>query len=81
MAIAVTKDQKQQAKDEGKYLIQISIDGRHLTKEQVAGMKAADKYDQRACVSMTGPMSPEAADELYKWFRKWVIRKGEPDDK
>ena len=81
MAIPVTKDQKQQAKAEGKYLIQISIDGRHLTKEQVAGMKATDEYDRRARVSMTGPMPPEAADELYKWFKKWFSRKGKPNDK
>ena len=81
MAIPVTKDQKQQAKDQGKYLVQISIDGRHLTEEQVAGMKATNEYDRRACVSMTGPMSAEAADDLYKWFIKWFLRKGKPNDK
>lgn len=79
MAIPVTKDQKAQAKAEGKFLVQLAIDGRHLTPEQAAAVKSVNEFDRRARVCATGPFSAAAADELYGWFRKWFLRKGQPE--
>lgn len=62
MAIPITKEMREQAKLENKYLVQISIDGRHLKKPD-------------CMMQLSGPMSIADAKELQALITKqWKRR-------
>lgn len=67
MATAITKEQREQAKREGKTLIQISIDAKHLPLETVKERQVfAGRFE------LTGPMTLERAEELMALCDKWM---------
>lgn len=69
MAIAYTKDMRERAKAEDKFLIQVSIDGKYLSDE--ANEKFRKKFMGRGRFQITGPVSYEQAFDLWRWHTKW----------
>jgi len=69
MAIAYTKDMRERAKAEDKYLVQISIDGKYLSDE--SNEKYRKKFMGRGRFQITGPMGYQQAKELWDWHYKW----------
>jgi hypothetical protein len=67
MAIAASKETRERAKAEEKYIIQISISAMHLPEGTVKrlGGKVQGKFE------MTGPATVAEADELWDLFFKW----------
>jgi hypothetical protein len=57
MAIAVDKSQREKAKKEGLYLVQISVDG---------------KYVKEGGWAITGAFTKDMADELRELYMKWA---------
>lgn len=69
MAIPYTKEMREVAKSEDKFLVQVSIDGKHLSDEAAA--KYNKKFMGQARFQITGPMSFEQAFELWQWHTRW----------
>lgn len=69
MAIPYNKDMRERAKAEDKFLVQVSIDGRHLSDE--AATRYSKKFMGQVRFQITGPMSFEQAFELWRWHTKW----------
>lgn len=67
MAIPISKEHKDIAKRDGAFIWQLSLDGRHLTKEQRErnALKMISKFE------VTGALEDEAAKELWEWYKKW----------
>lgn len=69
MAIAYTKDIRERAKAEDKFVVQISIDGKYLSDDSAARLQKT--FMGHARFQLTGPMSHEQAYSLWKWHRRW----------
>jgi hypothetical protein len=72
MALAIDKSQREKAKLEGKAIVQISIDGKHLSLETAKqfgiGMRG---------VALTGVVSHERAAEVYGLIDRWLKENSE----
>lgn len=75
MAIPYTKEMRERAKAEDKFLVQVSIDGKHLSEE--AAKRYNKKFMVQARFQITGPMSYEQAFELWRWHTKWQKKNAE----
>lgn len=73
MAVAIGKEMRQRAKQDDKYLFQVSIDPRQLSAETKA--KFRGKAPTGFYWAMSGPMPPECAVQLWKLFLKWQTAK------
>lgn len=69
MAIPYTKEMRERAKAEEKFLVQVSIDGMHLSEE--ASERFRKKFMGRHRFQITGPVSYEQAFDLWRWHTKW----------
>lgn len=69
MAIAYTKEMRERAKAEDKFIIQVSIDGKYLS--DAANEKFRKKFMGRGRFQITGPVEYQQAKELWDWHRKW----------
>ena len=69
MAIPYTKEMRERAAAEDKFLIQISIDGKYLSDESDERLRK--KFMGRGRFQITWPMSHEQAIDLWKWHRRW----------
>jgi hypothetical protein len=72
MAVAIDKAMRERAKQDDKYLFQVSLDPKYLsaaTKKRFRG-----KAPTTVHVSMSGPLGPKEAAELWRLLRKWQER-------
>lgn len=70
MAVAYDKTMRERAKQDGKYLFQVSLNCKYLspeTREKFRG-KAPTTVD----FSIAGPLGPEEATQLWKLVQKWI---------
>ena len=73
MAIPYDKKMKEIARDEDKYLIQISIDGKYLSDETATQYQ--NKLMGHARFQHTGPATYEEAKALWGWYKKYKLKK------
>lgn len=70
MAIKVNEEQRRYAKTHARYILQLSIDGRHLKDEE---LQEQEFTQFRSLFEITtGSMPEQAAKELLEWYRKWT---------
>jgi hypothetical protein len=67
MALALTKEQREQAKTEQKCMIQISIESKYVPIEVAREVGIPDGGFQ-----MSGPMTPERGRELFAMCLRWL---------
>lgn len=72
MAIAIDKTMRERAKQDDKYLFQVSLDPKFLS--EATRKKFRGKAPTTVKFSMTGPLGPTEATELWKLLRKWQDR-------
>jgi hypothetical protein len=72
MAIPYSKEMRERAKAEDKFLVQVSIDGKYLRDESAARLQK--KFMGHARFQITGPMSHEQAIDLWRWHRRWQVK-------
>jgi hypothetical protein len=73
MGIAYDKTMRERAKQEGKYLFQVSLNCKYLsdeTREKFKG-KAPTTVD----FAIAGPLGPEEATQLWRLVKKWLKAK------
>jgi hypothetical protein len=81
MTVALTKEQREQAKREQKCMIQIRIDAKYVPREIAeAGGVFSGNFE------MCGPMTVERGAELFAMCSKWLkesrqAKEQTPDDK
>jgi hypothetical protein len=73
MAIRYSKEMRETAKEKDWFLVQISIDGKYLTKDTAARLRK--KVIGNGQVQITGPMSQEQTVSLWRWYERWDKKK------
>lgn len=72
MAIAIDKTMRERAKQDGKYLFQVSLDPKYVS--EATRDKFKGEVPTTVKVDISGPLGPVEAAELWKLLRKWQER-------
>lgn len=70
MATAITKDMRERAKKDDKYLFQVAIYPTHLSDESKA--KFRGKAPTQFNFELTGPLGGEEATALWRMCQRWL---------
>lgn len=70
MAIAYDKTMRERAKQDGKYLFQVSLNCKYISAETREKYKG--KVPTVVDFSIAGPLGPEEATQLWKLVQKWL---------
>jgi hypothetical protein len=73
MAMRYSKEMRQTAKEKDWFLVQISIDGKCLSKAAAARLQK--KVIGHGRIQITGPMNQEQTVSLWRWYERWDKKK------